>query len=187
MDIKIVKLTQGMGETFTNYFDSLDFGHEPHWAGCYCRFYHNDDSVDWKLRRAEDNRPEAVAEINNGNMKGFLAFEGDKCIGWLNANNSESYMRLKEDVELVVKDKKVGIVICFVIHPDFRGMGVATKLLNAAVSDFEEQNYDAVLAMPIYSETFSPKMYRGTVSMYQKAGFEKINEFGDVHVYWRKL
>lgn len=191
MNIRIEKVKKGMGQTFADYFKDLDFAHEPHWAGCYCRFYFSDgDLSEWQSRTGEDNRNEAILEIDNGNMEGFLAFDEDKCIGWLNANDWRKLKRMHEYVEDTIGDKKVGIPICFVIHPDYRNYGVATALLKEAVNDFKEQGYDAILAIPVYSENFSPKLYRGTVSMYEKIGFKQMDKFkdlGDIRVCWLDL
>ncbi|SHJ58947.1 hypothetical protein SAMN02745975_02413 [Geosporobacter subterraneus DSM 17957] len=50
-------------------------------------------------------------------MKGYLAFHGDKSIGWCNANDGQRFIRLEKDIAHMVKDQKGGCVICFVIHP----------------------------------------------------------------------
>lgn len=196
MDIRIEKVKEGMGQTFADYFNNLDFSHEPHWAGCYCRFYFTGagfsetDLSEWQARSGENNKNEAIDEIDNGSMSGFLAFDEDKCIGWLNANDWKALKRLHEYVSDTVGDKKVGITICYVIHPEYRNRGVATALLKGAIDDFRKQGYDAVLALPVYSKDFSPKLYRGTISMYEKFGFKRLDEFGDlgdVRVYWLDL
>jgi len=191
VNIRIEKVKEGTGQTFANYFKDLDFSHEQHWAGCYCQFYFSDmDLKDWQSRSGEDNRNEAIKKIDSGSMNGFLAFEGEKCIGWLNANNWECLKRIREYVEPIIGDKKVGITICYVIHPNYRSKGVATTLLNAAIDDFRKEGYEAMLAIPVHSDKFSPTLYRGTISMYEKAGFRQINEFsdfGDNRVYWLDL
>lgn len=140
---------------------------------------------EWQSRSGEENKNEALCEIDNGCMKGFLAFDGDKCIGWLNANDWKKLKRLHEYVGEIIKDKKVAIPICYVIHPDYRNRGVASALLKAAIDDFRKSGYDAVLALPVYSKNFDPKLYRGTISMYEKAGFKQLDKFdnlGDVKV-----
>jgi len=188
MDIKIKKLTKGMGNAFADYFDNLDFSHEPHYAGCYCRFYHMDNSIeDWTGRTGEQNRADAIEAIDKGNMTGFLAYSGDECIGWLNADDWQNYGRLEGYISKYVDRKKAAVLICYVIHPQYRSMGVAKALLNHAVEYFKENGYDGVMALPIESNTFSQKLYRGTVSMYEKAGFVKIDEFEYGQVFWLKL
>ena len=188
MDIKIKKVEPGMGHTFADYYANLDFSHEPFFATCFCRFYHLDTDIDdWNRRTAEQNRQETIEAMDTGEMTGFLAYTGDKCIGWLNANDWRSYKRLQPYVADIIGDKKVGVVICYVIHPEHRNMGVATALLDAAIEDFKKQGYDAVMAMPVNANGFSEKQYRGTMGMYDRAGFVKVSEFEYGMVYWLDL
>lgn len=37
--------------TFTEYLGGLDFGHAPHWAGCFCAFYYSDCSQEVWMKR----------------------------------------------------------------------------------------------------------------------------------------
>ena len=76
MPLEIKPLTPALAETFCDYLTHLDFTPTPHWASCFCRFYHTTCSqMEWMRRTAERNRAEALDEIAAGNMKGFLAFE----------------------------------------------------------------------------------------------------------------
>ena len=184
MNLKIIKLTKGMGKEFADYFENLDFSHEPHYAGCFCRFYYDNSGIEeWQQRTGEHNKKEAIEEIDKGNMTGFLAYDADKCIGWLNADSSKSYKRLHEYIDEYVKGKNVAVAICYVIHPKYRSMGVAKAMLNHAISYFKNEGYDAMMVLPMNANEFSQKMYRGTVSMYEKAGFQKKGEFDYGQVY----
>ena len=117
MEYTIKPLSPELAATFTGYFNSIDFGHAPHWSTCYCRFYQaNCTYEEWQNRTGEKNRLEAIDEIRAGNMKGYLAFNGDLCIGWCNANDANQYVRLKEDINHIIAGKKIGCVICFAIH-----------------------------------------------------------------------
>jgi len=188
MNIKVKKLEKGMGNEFAEYFANLSFSHEPGWSGCYCRFYHMDNEIEeWSKRTGEENRLDAIKEIDNGHMTGFLAYTDGKCIGWLNANDWASYKRLQPYVKDTIGDQKTGVVICYVVHPEYRGMGVAKALLNAAVEDFRKNGYDAVMALPLNANEFSQRLYRGTESMYEKAGFNKVGEFEYGQVFVREL
>ena len=188
MNYTIRPLSPELAATFTEYLDNLDFGHEPHWASCFCRFYHTNCSGDqWKIRTGEENRAEALEQIKAGRMKGYLAFDEDKCIGWCNANNVREYIRLEDDIKHIVEGKKAGCAICFVIHPDYRKQGVARLLLKKAVEDFKQEGYDGVLALPVEYGDDPQRLYRGTVNMYSEMGFEEIEKDDDVSVMWLKL
>lgn len=188
MKYVIKPLSSELARNFTEYLENLDFGYAPHWATCFCRFYHtNCSSEQWQNRTGEENRAEALEEIKAGNMKGYLAFDGDKCIGWCNANNALQFIRLENDISHIIKDQKVGCIICFVIHPEYRKQGVARLLLKQAVEDFKEQGYDAVLAIPVDIKEAPEKLYRGTLNMYREFGFKEIEKHDNVSVMWLKL
>lgn len=185
----IVKpLTEDLALTFTEYLGNLDFGHAPHWSTCFCRYYHTNCSGEqWQKRTGEENRDEAIEQIKAGIMKGYLAFDDDKCIGWCNANDVRQYARILDDIEYLVKDQKVGCVICYVIHPGFRGQGVARLLLNEAISDFKKQGYEAVLALPVDIKDDPQKLYRGSLNMYKEYSFEEIEKRDNLSIMWLKL
>lgn len=166
-----------MSDAFADFVGSLDFAHAPHWATCYCRYYYSDCSqAEWMERTGEENRNEALAEIKKGLMAGYLAFDGDKCIGWCSANDIDSLIRLKADLESYVSNKKAGCINCFLIHPEYRGLGVATQLMEKAVEGFKEKGFQAVIAIPFENSQSPQKQYRGTMSMFIKAGFQKVGE-----------
>jgi ribosomal protein S18 acetylase RimI-like enzyme len=187
-EIVIKALCPELAEDYVKFLENLDFSHASHWSTCYCRFYHTKCSNDqWIKRTGEENRLEAVEHIKARNMKGYLAFDGEKCIGWCNANDARQYIRLEEHMKPVIKDKKVGCVICFVIHSEYRRQGVARYLLKKAVEDFKAQGFEAVLALPIDNKNAPEMQYRGTVNMYSELGFEEIERQGDLSVRWLKL
>ena len=63
MNYTVKPLGPELAGTFTEYLGGLDFGHAPHWAGCFCTFYYSDCSMD------EENRAMAVAEANTGSYR----------------------------------------------------------------------------------------------------------------------
>ncbi|MDF2674348.1 MAG: hypothetical protein K0R09_2616 [Clostridiales bacterium] len=188
MNYLVKPLSPELAITFAKYLENLNFDHSPHWATCFCRFYHTNCSFEqWQNRTGAENRSEAVEQILNGNMKGYLAFDGDKCIGWCNANDAGEFIRIEKDINHIVKNQKVGCVICFVIHPEYRKQGVARLLLKQAVEDFKEKGFDAVLSIPVDIKDAPEKLYRGTVNMYREYGFEEIEKKGNSSVMWLKL
>ncbi len=182
----IVKpLTPELAIVFTEYLEKLDFSHANHWSTCFCRFYHcNCSSENWMKRSGKENRLEAIEEIKAGNMKGYLAFDGHKCIGWCNANNVQEYSRLEDDLKPYIKEGKVGCIICFVIDPEYREQGVARLLLKEAVEGFKSQGFNGVIALPVDIKNILEKRYRGTLNMYKELGFKELDKDDDVSVMW---
>ncbi len=175
MSYQIKELKPELAEDFLDFMGNTDFSSESHWNHCYCRFYHSDTSwEDWRERSSEENRQEAYNAIKSGQMKGYLLYDGEKPIGWCNANDLKEFKRIKKEAEdRLDLSKKIGSIICFVIHPDYRKQGLSKKLMRRAVSDFQAMDYDLIMALPV--EFDKPEMrYRGTVSMYQEVGFQEI-------------
>ena len=138
-------------------------------------------------RTGEQNAAEAKQAISEGRMHGYLAFDTDTCIGWCCADDAERFIRMKAETASVIQGKKVGSILCYVIRPEYRGQGVARLLLKAAVEDFLEKGYDAVLTLPVDIKDDLQKRYRGTLHMYQEMGFDKIQEHGALSVMWLDL
>jgi GNAT superfamily N-acetyltransferase len=188
MNYEVKPLTPELAETFCDYLSNLSFEHAPHWAGCFCRYYHSNCSFEeWRKRTNEENHMEAMEQIKNSSMKGYLAFDGDKCIGWCNANDINEFKRLEGETSHIVKDKRVGCVICFVIHPEYRKQGVARLLLRHAIEGFKDQGYEGVLSIPVDVKDVPEKSYRGTMNMYKECGFEEIETKESSHFMWLKL
>ena len=191
-DFQVKELKPELADTFLEFMSGLDFGHEPHWDHCYCRYHHSDlPWEEWKERSSEENREEARKEIAAGRMKGYLVFavekSGSKCVGWCNANNAGEFARLKQETGAEIDSgqkfgsQKIGCIICFTIHPDYRRQGLSKLLLQEAVAGFRSEGYDAVLALPVNYD--NPEMrYRGTVSMFREAGFKEIKKDGNMTV-----
>ncbi len=188
MALIIRQLTPALSQTFCDYLTQLDFSATPHWASCFCRFYHTTCSQqEWMARTADENRTEALREIEAGNMRGYLAFEEDICVGWCNANDVTQFPRLREDMEALYRGKRVGSTVCYVIHPAHRGKGIARQLLARAIEDFRASGYDAMLALPIETDSARQRRYRGTLHMYQEAGYQEIQTIDHLHVMWLEL
>ncbi|PKM41353.1 MAG: GNAT family N-acetyltransferase [Firmicutes bacterium HGW-Firmicutes-9] len=188
MSLEIQPLSPALADVFCDYLTHLDFSATPHWSSCFCRFYHTTCSQqDWIDRTAEENRAEAKQEILAGNMRGYLAFDAGVCVGWCNANDVAQYPRLSEYTEELCRGKRVGCTICFVIHPDYRGKGVAREMLARAISDFRAAGYDAMLAAPVDAPGAEQSRYRGTLHMYQEAGYKELQTIDQVHVMWLDL
>ncbi|PKM87999.1 MAG: GNAT family N-acetyltransferase [Firmicutes bacterium HGW-Firmicutes-10] len=188
MKLTIKSLWECTAQDFTDYLERLDFGHAPHWAGCYCRFYHNAHNFEeWKNQSASQNKADAIDAINKHEMHGFLAFDEQRCIGWLNANDAQSFMRLKGMLFDPFKDEKTALTICFVIDPQYRNMKVASALLEAAIKHYRQLGYDGMLAVPVDSDGDFALKYRGTAGMFEKAGYVVLEKIDRMSVYWLDL
>ncbi|MDI6453331.1 GNAT family N-acetyltransferase [Peloplasma aerotolerans] len=185
---RIKKLTPELIDTYTSFFDGLSFDHEPHWKSCYCHFFQSEGTTEaWIKRTGDDNKLSAIRNIYEGMMTGFLAFEDEKCIGWVNANDVKYYKRLEEELKDFIKDKKIASTICYVIHPDYRNQGVARKLLAHAIDYFKHEGYQGMIAFPSERTMDKERHYHGTMNMYLEHNYEEVDAFHGVKMLYKKL
>jgi len=166
---------------FLDYFDHEAFVDNEKWAGCYCQFYLNDPAMAVSQPTSKElNRQSACDRVASGDMDGFLAYQDGKVVGWVAAGSSLLFPGLPD------AEDKLARILCFVIHPDHRGDGVATSLLQHALGDLTARGFSAVQAAPYTAPEMQSKNYRGHLSMYQKAGFEVVVDMGEFGVLVRK-
>lgn len=175
--ITVEPLTVERRDDFLSFFDVDAFSDNPEWAGCYCGFFHFADP-DWGQRRAAENRAFAEASIKSGMMRGYIAYEDGKPIGWVSANDRKAYARL--DSMSLPEGESVLSVVCFLVSPQRRGQGVAARLLAAAIAGAKGQ-YNCVEAYPHKGTSTAAHCFHGPLSMYEKAGFAVVRE---EQAYW---
>jgi ribosomal protein S18 acetylase RimI-like enzyme len=184
-ELHIRPLNPHDADVLIHYFQTLDYHHQPEWQTCYCQFYHQTCSMDEWIRQSEhgENEHSTRQAIEKGSMKGYLAFDGDLIVGWLNANHYHSYLRLLSTLKPFVSHPKTAVMICFVIHPLYRGQGVARRLIHYALQDLTAQGFTAVLALPREDPDHPQHRYRGTFHMFESAGFKLVDEKQDTRIY----
>jgi len=121
-------------------------------------------------------------------MKGYLAYLGDKPVGWCNANDKTSYPRLMKSKEISdEKGEKTCSIVCYVIAPDYRRKGVASQILDFVIKSCSEKGYDFVEAYPRKGELSNAFHYHGPLSMYKRAGFSISESFQGFDIVRKKL
>jgi GNAT superfamily N-acetyltransferase len=192
MNLIIKALTPALVDDYLNFFDTVAFCDHEAWAGCYCLFYHTDPAGDatedtgaWNtaVRRARAERM-----IWDGELTGYLAYDGEKVVGWCNAGEKRSFCRLRADSSLWFDTEKVKSVVCFTIAPDMRGRGIATALLKKVVEDAAGQGYAFVEGYPVdadRADTF--RHYHGHPEMFEKQGFVPVRRLEGRTVVRKRL
>jgi GNAT superfamily N-acetyltransferase len=114
----------------------------------------------------------------NGSLQGYLAFRGNKIVGWCNANANcqlgVTHLRSYWPIEEYRAGIKVKSVFCFMIAPEVQRNGIATQLLERVCKDAADDRYDFVEAYVNGIHTAND--FRGTLSMYKKCGFDIYTE-----------
>jgi ribosomal protein S18 acetylase RimI-like enzyme len=163
---------------YQSFFDHDAFRDFPNWQSCYCMETHRtQDDDEWAGRTAGDNRHDMSEMISRGQVTGLLAYADGKPVGWCNYGETTRLSGLMSKLGLVAPDQEgVGSVACFVIASPYRGHGVASKLLDAAVARLRERGLTAVEGYPYRGADSAQTNYRGPLSMYLRAGFEPYRE-----------
>jgi ribosomal protein S18 acetylase RimI-like enzyme len=163
-------------EDYLNFFDHDAFTDNPDWASCYCHFYFaQHDQKAWEERDGGENRQAVSQLIQAGKMHGYLAYAGEKVVGWCNAG-------LRKNIpNIPVSDGRpdaadIGVIACFVVAPSYRGKGVATQLLSAALEDLRARGVKTVEALPRNDTDSNASNYHGPLAMYLNAGFMPFQE-----------
>ena len=115
-------------------------------------------------------------------MRGYLAYQDGKVVGWCNAAPRDLLHAL--DGDLVSGSEEIGCILCFVVSPAMRGRGIARSLLSAACEGLRAQGLLYVEANPRPNATGSGENHFGPMSMYLSVGFavDRVDDDGSVWV-----
>jgi len=186
MKFEIRPLSPELKEDYLSFFDNIKFVEHPHWADCYCYSFHfTGKSEEWLRER---NRSCVSAMIDEGSMKGYLAYSDDKPVGWCNVNKRLNYQGLTNTYELVDPEHdKICSIVCFLVHPEYRRLGMLQQLLDRIIEDYSALDYAFIEAYPRLGDLSEEKLYRGPLNLLLRNGFERIKEFEDYVLVRKKL
>ena len=168
----IRKLTPERLEDYLAFFDHDAFADHPEWAFCYCRLHHfPHDQRAWGATTAEENREAVIDLIQAGILRGYLAYLGDKPVGWCNAGPR---VRMTTTPDYDEPDAEAtGSIMCFVVAKEHRRRGIARRLLDAACAGFAAQGFTFAEAYLFQGAQGDAANYPGPLAMYLAAGFER--------------
>lgn len=132
---------------------------------------------EWTLGEAARNRAKKSALIRAGKAHGYLAYAGDRPIGWCHAAPRTSLAGLMANEEFHVDNPEgVGAIYCFVIAPPYRHQGLAARLLTGAIEGFRAEGLRIAEGYPRKETRSAAGGYHGTLEMFEAAGFERHRE-----------
>lgn len=184
MAIEIRRLTPDLAEDYIHFFDITPHDDNVDDNKCYCACWCNDDYAGKDFSIAENRREYALQYVKGSNIQGYLAYSDDKIVGWCNANTKSdclkciSWQRFMSYVPLEESNSgiKVKSIFCFVIAPEMKRQGIATRLLERVCKDAAQEGFDFVEAYPYKESSFQSSDYGGHFEMYKKAGFHVLLE-----------
>jgi len=176
-DLVIRPLTQ---ERFGDLTALFEEGGDPKWCWCaYFRVRGIDFSNAGKARHRSVLQAAVVDDAAEGRAPGLVAYEGDTAVGWISIGPRDEYERLAHSRVLApVDDTPVWSIVCFVVGRRSRGRGVAAALLDAGIAYARDHGATMLEAYPAEipegERIASANVYRGTVSMFERAGFKVV-------------
>ena len=189
MNIEIKRLSLELTNDYIDYFDNKAFADNQEWTGCYCVWYHLNDSFESDCEEYIASggscfkRNLAIKHIQEGVLQGYLAYAGGSVVGWCNANNRTNYDGMnKEKRPEIWKNndcsQKVKSVVCLTIAPHMRRKGIATQLVNKVCDDAKAEGYTCVEAYSEKGEPDADRYYHGSSIIYEKCDFMIHKDLG---------
>lgn len=194
--MEIRALTPELLPDYLRFFDDVAFADHAEWSWCYCTYFHLGKDDEKRIETENQGtfcrdtlRDIAIGFVNDGTLRGYLAYEDGAVVGWLNAQDKGNYAKIRESAELWEDEPPVRImaVTCFLVAPQMRRRGVATALLTRAVEDAAREGYDFLEAYPGNGELDCFRHFHGHPSMYENCGFLPFKKFEYYSIYRRAL
>ena len=171
-------------------FAGLVEAHDGVWGGCWCMAFHP-EGVGRGTTPAL-NRAGKEARVAAGQAHAALVYDGDRCIGWCQFGTPDELPRIKNrkayDAGLDVLPN--WRITCFFIDKRHRRQGVAAAGLAGALDEIGRLGGGTVESYPEDVEdrkVSSSFLHNGTVSMFERAGFERVRRIGKTRWVVRRL
>jgi GNAT superfamily N-acetyltransferase len=174
------------------------------WDFCWCMHFHRARASSGSSRvrtRAEKglkNRKEKKELVEARRSHGILVYVDGEPVGWCQYGPREELPRIdnsRKYRELALEDttRRLWRITCFVVHKRYRRCGAGSAALKAALESIKKKGGGLVEGYPINrweSWAFGNESTHGTVSMFEKAGFNAVAPFGSTrfssHVLMRR-
>jgi len=177
MTIAILPAT---GDRFDDAETALDSGDGP---GCQCQWWLLTNAEFQKTSR-DDLTTRFHAEMHGDRAPGLIAYVDGEPAGWVRVGPRIDQARLLRTRDVTTTTDEpldaddVWSISCFVVRTAHRGQGLMKKLLDAAVSTARDAGARVVEAYPLdptVTRRSANQLYRGTVSMFEQAGFDIVD------------
>lgn len=141
-------------------------------------------------QRIAKNRQDKKDLVERGCSHGILVYSGGEPAGWCQYGPKEELPRIDHGrkyrkLSLDSGGRKLWRITCFCVDRKYRNRGVASAGLSAALSSIRKKGGGLVEAYPVTHEGALAAWF-GTVSMFEKEGFEIVAPFGKNNVLMRR-
>lgn len=210
MDLTVKRMSAELAADYFDFFDNRAFSDDSPFYPCYCNaFQMTEKQIHAEFfEQMEKNgggkeglrisiRKSAERMVAQNIIQGYLAYDNGVSVGWCNANDRANYVRVGEFnparksgyyiADEAEGSEKIKSIVCFEIAPSHRGMGVASALLDRVCEDAKKDGYDKVEVYPVARQDYEPLDFTGPVHMYEKAGFVRVAQRGNMLIMQKDL
>jgi GNAT superfamily N-acetyltransferase len=153
------------------------FGPRGATGGCWCMWWRM-PRAQFNAQKGEGNKQVFQQLVEAGEIPGLLAYADGQAVGWCAVAPRERYSALDRSRILKrVDDQPVWSIVCFYVKRSFRGQGLTTALLRAAVAYATQQGARIIEAYPIEpkaTRTADIFAYTGLASSFRRVGFVEV-------------
>jgi GNAT superfamily N-acetyltransferase len=167
--------------TASRWGDLLElFGERGAHSGCWCMFFRLKSGAfeAGSRNRGVGNRGEFESLVARRRIPGLLAYVDGDPVGWCSVAPRSEFGRIERSpvTKPVDDESAVWSVVCFYMHRNHRGRGVATALLKAAVDHAAGKGARIVEGYPVDppGKMNNADAYHGLASMFAAAGFKEV-------------
>jgi GNAT superfamily N-acetyltransferase len=168
------------------------------WDHCCCMHFQRPCSLPksqhlpTRAQRSVRNHRQKKELLDSGRAHGILVYADKDPVGWCQYGRREELPRIDNSRGyrgLAPAESKFWRITCFVVAKPYRRRGVATAALKAALQTIKRQGGGLVEAFPVAkweSWTFGNVSTHGTVSMFEKQGFQVVAPYSSINVLMRR-
>jgi len=168
------------------------FGARGACGGCWCMFWRRPrGGAAWERSKGAPNRRALQRLVAAGRVTGLLAFAGREPIGWCSLGPRRDFPKLANSPSLAAP-APVGawVVSCFFVRNGWRGRGVGSALLDAAVALARRRRAPALDGFPARTSPTKTLAHAfawtGVPAMYRACGFRDATPPGQWRPVYRR-
>ena len=157
------------------------FGPSGAQSGCWCMWWRIEKGGKlWEAIKGEPGRAEFRRRVRQDRVRGILAWDGERAVGWATFGPRRDFPRLETVKAFRVEDpEQVWSIPCFFIHRDYRGRGLVRQLLQAAIAGARAAGARVLEAYPVTSTEKGARVaaafaYTGPLKIFTDAGFREV-------------
>jgi GNAT superfamily N-acetyltransferase len=158
--------------------------HNGVWGGCWCMAFHEEGVG--RGKSVLPNRSVKESRVREGRAHAALVYDGSTAVGWCQFGPTDELPRIK-----LKRDYLNGLtklpdwrITCFFVDRDYRHKGVASIALEGALNEIARLGGGTVESYPEDAEgrsTSGSFLYNGTLSMFERQGFQRTRRLGKNH------